>query len=255
MSNNVSQFRRDQVGQIEDLLDRLRQNENIQAQNNVAPVTKPVEVKPQDIQEAPAHRHTNVEKQYTDNLANALIKPESFGQSQNGNHRIIIKSSEGGQVQDNPYQANQAQVPQGNNGVSLRQPQHVQNEALPQWMQSEQAYEQAIAYNEEHLRPSFLQPTTKNEGGVSSTTASSSQNEVQSASTYFDASETVTQVAPAQEEAVDAASAEITAADFRFPSDLTKLQEFFAGAEVFTGQGQQYADEDRTQTLIRPAKD
>ena len=137
----------------------------------------------------------------------------------------------------------------------MRQPQHVQSEALPQWLQSEQAYEQAIAYNEEHLRPSYLQPTTKNEAGVSSTTASSNQNEVQSASTYFDASETLTQVTPTQEEAVNAASSEITSADFRFLSDLTKLQEFFAGAEVFSGKGQQYTDADRTQTLIRPTKD
>ena len=65
MSRNVNSFRADQAKQVEDLLDRLRQHDNIQ-DKNVAPVTKPVEIKAQNIQEAPAHRQVNIEKQYSD---------------------------------------------------------------------------------------------------------------------------------------------------------------------------------------------
>ena len=248
MSRNVNSFRADQAKQVEDLLDRLRQHDNIQDQN-VAPVTKPVEIKAQNIQEAPAHRQVNIEKQYSDNLAHALIKPESFGQSQNGQHKVVIKASEGSDIHQNPYQPNQAQEPNGVHGVSLRQPQEIQNqEFLAGWQRNELAYEQAINFNEERLRPSYLQPLTKSEQSASAelTQSSASQN----SATYFDATPTQ---APLEDSSVDAQDAigDVTSADFQFPSDLTNLKEFFSGAQIFSGQGQNYSDAERTQTLIK----
>ena len=242
MSRNVNSFRADQAKQVEDLLDRLHQHDNIQDQN-VAPVTKPVEVKAQDIQEAPAHRQVNIEKQYSDNLAHALIKPESFGQSQNGQHKVVVKASEGSDIHQNPYQPNQAQEPNGVHGVSLRQPQEVQNqEALAGWQRSELAYEQAINFNEEHLRPSYLQPLTKSD-------QSASAESTQSSAAYFDATPTQ---APLEDSSVDAQDAigDVTSADFRFPSDLTNLKEFIRGVQVFSGQAE-YKNEDATQTFVK----
>ncbi|MDP7038908.1 MAG: hypothetical protein QGI45_07110 [Myxococcota bacterium] len=252
MSRNVNSFRADQAKQVEDLLDRLRQHDNIQDQN-VAPVTKPVEIKAQDIQEAPAHRQANIEKQYSDNLAHALIKPESFGQSQNGQHKVVVKASEGSDIHQNPYQPNQAQEPNGVHGVSLRQPQEVQNqESLAGWQRSELAYEQAIDANENKFRLAFLNPTTTNDN-VSSNQVSQ-ESSVQEGAQYFDATPTQ---APLEDLSVDAQDAigDITSADFRFPSDLTNLKEFFSGAQIFSGQGQNYSDAERTQTLIKSAQD
>ena len=254
MSRNVNSFRADQAKQVEDLLDRLRQHDNIQ-DKNVAPVTKPVEIKAQDIQEAPAHRQVNVEKQYNDNLAHALIKPESFGQSQNGQHQVVVKA-EGSDIQQKPYQSNQPQIPNGVNGVSLRQPQEVQTqESLAGWQRSELAYEQAIDANENKFRMAFLNQTTTNDN-VSSNQASQ-ESSVQESAQYFDATPTVTQTDTPAELHLNEQSAigDVTSADFRFPSDLTNLKEFFSGAQIFSGEGQNYSDAERTQTLIKSAQD
>ncbi len=258
----MSNHRVDKAGEIEDLMNRVREHWDEVEAKQAPPTTDGFEKQPAKLH-GPAHRALNLTDAYDFNqVASQFATVEAFGRRRQ--KRQVLKSETAAGMQARlPPQTMFGQA-------SLARPTKAGSKGVPQWVRQEMAYEDAIVLIEERARRAAQVGAGSLRAGETPPTAAkpniSTMAQVQAQTGLMQAAQPQASTKPVghvdtsdnRPDRFEASGApvEVTDPNFVYKPGDSFFESLAAGAQIVSGDGAEYLDPEATMTQVafgRPA--